>query len=422
MCENRVVRRIFKPKRDEVTKGQGKYSEDLDVDGRILLVFELCLGDTGFKDVEWIHVDQDKDRWVYNFGLLSYNTMLNLDVHTASIFRAGSHIPTVSIRTSVKCTLKEYNHLKDLDVEEWVLSEWILGKAVGEQRDDINVVCPFERQFKPSSQEKNGPLCEFKHLSLLEMDFLVQRSLTPPSCLLVALMKEAARTYETPVNFYQTTRCHNPQDRKLRRHRQENLKSYDIQKMRQHLKMAVFENLDLLLSSGSGYHGWGEDDYYGMLHRVVWKTFTGISDVFDGGRKHFYNIGEYIAPIVEAVRTSETPVNFYQTTRHNNPEDKLEKMVIKKYNISEDDFRVMETVVLKTEPHKAGKQWKFAGAFYYATTVLTTIGSQGGGCDEDVFWVVAIALMMEAVSTSNTSVEFYQTTRRNNPGDRQFKM
>lgn len=54
--------------------------------------------------------------------------------------------------------------------------------------------------------------------------------------------------------------------------------------------------------------------------------------------------------------------------------DELEKMVIKKYNISEDDFRVMEAVVLKTEPHKAGKQWKFAGAFYYATTVLTTIG------------------------------------------------
>nr|CAD7452016.1 unnamed protein product [Timema tahoe] len=52
----------------------------------------------------------------------------------------------------------------------------------------------------------------------------------------------------------------------------------------------------------------------------------------------------------------------------------IENMVIKKYNISEDDFRVMETVVLKTEPHKAGQQWKFAGAFYYATTVLTTIG------------------------------------------------
>jgi hypothetical protein len=36
-----------------------------------------------------------------------------------------------------------------------------------------------------------------------------------------------------------------------------------------------------------------------------------------------------------------------------------------------------------------------------------------------VFWVVAqrsfIALMMEAASTSETSVNFYQTTRRNNP-------
>jgi hypothetical protein len=39
-----------------------------------------------------------------------------------------------------------------------------------------------------------------------------------------------------------------------------------------------------------------------------------------------------------------------------------------------------------------------------------------------VFWVVAppssgIALMMEAASTSETLVNFYQTTRRNNPDD-----
>lgn len=52
----------------------------------------------------------------------------------------------------------------------------------------------------------------------------------------------------------------------------------------------------------------------------------------------------------------------------------IERMVINKYNISEVDYKIMETVVLKYEPHKAGKQWKFAGAFYYATTVLTTIG------------------------------------------------
>lgn len=49
-------------------------------------------------------------------------------------------------------------------------------------------------------------------------------------------------------------------------------------------------------------------------------------------------------------------------------------MIKRKYNITEDDYKIMETVVLKTEPHKAGQQWKFAGAFYYATTVLTTIG------------------------------------------------
>lgn len=52
----------------------------------------------------------------------------------------------------------------------------------------------------------------------------------------------------------------------------------------------------------------------------------------------------------------------------------FEDMVISKYNISPEDFKVLETVVLKTEPHKAGQQWKFTGAFYYATTVLTTIG------------------------------------------------
>ena len=56
------------------------------------------------------------------------------------------------------------------------------------------------------------------------------------------------------------------------------------------------------------------------------------------------------------------------------PTTAIEQMIIRKYNISSDDFKVMETIVLKSEPHKAGQQWKFTGAFYYATTVLTTIG------------------------------------------------
>jgi hypothetical protein len=39
-------------------------------------------------------------------------------------------------------------------------------------------------------------------------------------------MIEAARTSETLVNFYQTTRRYNPENSYLRTHRRENLKSY----------------------------------------------------------------------------------------------------------------------------------------------------------------------------------------------------
>jgi hypothetical protein len=42
---------------------------------------------------------------------------------------------------------------------------------------------------------------------------------------LFALMMEAASTSETPVNFYQTTRRYNSEDRHLNTRRRENVKS-----------------------------------------------------------------------------------------------------------------------------------------------------------------------------------------------------
>jgi hypothetical protein len=45
----------------------------------------------------------------------------------------------------------------------------------------------------------------------------------------IALMMEAARTSETLVNFFQTTRRYNPEDSHLRTHRRENLKSCGFQ-------------------------------------------------------------------------------------------------------------------------------------------------------------------------------------------------
>ena len=40
--------------------------------------------------------------------------------------------------------------------------------------------------------------------------------------------------------------------------------------------------------------------------------------------------------------------------------------------------------------YQAGKPWQFAGSFYYATTVLTTIGTLVGRDDKDIESVKSI--------------------------------
>jgi hypothetical protein len=57
-----------------------------------------------------------------------------------------------------------------------------------------------------------------------------------------ALMMEAARTSETLVNFYQTTRRYNPEDSHLRTHRRENLKSYTVFHLDLHISETSEQN------------------------------------------------------------------------------------------------------------------------------------------------------------------------------------
>ena len=45
-----------------------------------------------------------------------------------------------------------------------------------------------------------------------------------------------------------------------------------------------------------------------------------------------------------------------------------------KHNISSEEFDNIRQNVIRSIPHKAGVQWKFDGAFFFVTTVITTIG------------------------------------------------
>ena len=46
----------------------------------------------------------------------------------------------------------------------------------------------------------------------------------------------------------------------------------------------------------------------------------------------------------------------------------------RKYNISDEDYRMIELLMIERKSHKTGPQWKFAGSFYYALVTLALIG------------------------------------------------
>lgn len=51
-----------------------------------------------------------------------------------------------------------------------------------------------------------------------------------------------------------------------------------------------------------------------------------------------------------------------------------EEEIKRKYNITDYDFDNIKSMMITGKPHRAGIQWKFTGAFYFALSVITTIG------------------------------------------------
>lgn len=51
-----------------------------------------------------------------------------------------------------------------------------------------------------------------------------------------------------------------------------------------------------------------------------------------------------------------------------------ERQLQEKYNITAEDLKEIRQIVIKMVPYRAGTQWKFAGAFYFALTVVAVIG------------------------------------------------
>ena len=55
---------------------------------------------------------------------------------------------------------------------------------------------------------------------------------------------------------------------------------------------------------------------------------------------------------------------------------KLRDNLKAKYEMTDDDYKVLEVLIEERKPHKTGPQWKFAGSLYYAFVTLALIGKR----------------------------------------------
>ncbi|XP_063599639.1 two pore potassium channel protein sup-9-like [Penaeus indicus] len=75
-------------------------------------------------------------------------------------------------------------------------------------------------------------------------------------------------------------------------------------------------------------------------------------------------IGAAVFDALES-KTEERRLKLIKNIREN---------LVNKYNFSYSEYRLIETVIIENKPHKAGPQWKFAGALYFVTVVVAMIG------------------------------------------------
>lgn len=85
-----------------------------------------------------------------------------------------------------------------------------------------------------------------------------------------------------------------------------------------------------------------------------------------------------------------------QERSHKRRLDARKYELMRKYNLTKENFDELEHVVLQLKPHKAGVQWKFAGSFYFAITVITTIGElmSSAASDSLVLLLLSVCEMM----------------------------
>jgi len=73
------------------------------------------------------------------------------------------------------------------------------------------------------------------------------------------------------------------------------------------------------------------------------------------------------AAIFDALESGNERIERYEL-------NKTEQEIKALYNMSDEHFQLLRDTLMRSQTYQAGIQWKFAGAFYFALSVITTIG------------------------------------------------